>query len=70
MQAAGLDVISTGIDWGPPVFKNANLKRVIVSHGDVIDEAPSEALAKAASDYESQPISRLRRYSRLVSKKS
>jgi hypothetical protein len=27
--AAGLDVERVGIDWGPPVFKNANLKRAI-----------------------------------------
>lgn len=27
--AAGLDVEKTAIDWGPPVFKNANLKRAI-----------------------------------------
>jgi len=26
---AGLEVISSGTDWGPPIFKNANLKRAI-----------------------------------------
>ena len=26
---SGLDVTHTGADWGPPVFKNANFKRVI-----------------------------------------
>ena len=29
MREAGLQVISTGIDWGPAVFKNANLKRSV-----------------------------------------
>ncbi len=28
-EAAGLKVESTGTDWGPPVFKNANLKRAV-----------------------------------------
>jgi ubiquinone/menaquinone biosynthesis C-methylase UbiE len=27
--AAGLQLSKTGIDWGPPIFKNANLKRAI-----------------------------------------
>ena len=29
MNEAGLQVVSTGIDWGPAVFKNANLKRAV-----------------------------------------
>ena len=28
-QSAGLKVESTHTDWGPPVFKNANLKRAL-----------------------------------------
>jgi len=29
LESAGLRVVSTNTDWGPPIFKNANLKRVI-----------------------------------------
>jgi ubiquinone/menaquinone biosynthesis C-methylase UbiE len=29
LEASGLAVTRTGIDWGPAVFKNANLKRVV-----------------------------------------
>jgi hypothetical protein len=27
LDSAGLELIKTGTDWGPPIFKNADLKR-------------------------------------------
>ena len=27
LESAGFELLKTGIDWGPPVFKNANFKR-------------------------------------------
>lgn len=40
-NAAGLSLVRTGIDWGPPVFKNANLKRVIArTIGKVLSAVP------------------------------
>ena len=29
LETAGLEVTKTGTDWGPGIFKNANVKRVI-----------------------------------------
>ena len=40
-EAAGLKVESTEKDWGPPIFKNANLKRVVARFaGKVISALP------------------------------
>ena len=41
LRQAGLDVLRTGIDWGPPVLKNANLKRAIArSIGKILCAIP------------------------------
>ena len=41
VQKAGLDLISTGIDWGPPIFKNTNLKRAAArAIGKVLSTIP------------------------------
>ena len=40
-ESAGLKVESTGTDWGPPVFKNTNLKRVIARlAGKIVSAIP------------------------------
>ena len=41
VKSAGLEVLGSGIDWGPPVLKNANLKRVIArSIGKILCAIP------------------------------
>jgi ubiquinone/menaquinone biosynthesis C-methylase UbiE len=40
-EAAGFAIEKTGIDWGPPVFKNANLKRAIARMvGKIVSAIP------------------------------
>ena len=41
LESAGFELVKTGIDWGPPVFKNANLKRAIARlAGKIISAVP------------------------------
>jgi SAM-dependent methyltransferase len=41
IEARGLSVIKTGTDWGPAVFKNANLKRALARlAGKVLSAIP------------------------------
>jgi ubiquinone/menaquinone biosynthesis C-methylase UbiE len=41
LESAGFELVKTGIDWGPPVFKNANLKRAIARlAGKIVSAIP------------------------------
>jgi ubiquinone/menaquinone biosynthesis C-methylase UbiE len=41
LETSGFALVKTGIDWGPPVFKNANLKRAIARlAGKIISAIP------------------------------